>query len=376
MQVPTTSIVAEAGLEPFVPAEIGTIENHQTALPRIARDPKLTALIDARLRDIPTHHSLYCHDSRSLEFLPDQSIHLIVTSPPYWTLKEYRDSQGQLGHIADYEEFLSELSKVWRHCFRVLVPGGRLIVVVGDVCLSRRRNGGRHMVVPLHASIQERCRAIGFDNLAPIIWHKISNAAYEVEGGGGFLGKPYEPNAVIKNDIEFVLMQRKPGGYRAPSLAARILSVISAENHQVWFQQIWSGLTGASTKNHPAPYPVELAERLIRMFSFVGDTVLDPFGGTGSTTLAASMVGRHSVSVELDPEYFKLLRSRLKEAQSDFFSRAQFTFHSAGTTGVSRSDLAQTVNNATMTKREGPRALTGEQSVPKSVRRRSGISER
>ena len=376
MHVPTDSKVPAAELEPFVPAEIGAIENHQIALPRIARDPKLTGLIDARLREIPTHHSLYCHDSRSLEFLPDQSIQLVVTSPPYWTLKEYRDSQGQLGHIEDYEEFLSELVKVWRHCLRVLVPGGRLIIVVGDVCLSRRKNGGRHMVVPLHASIQERCRAIGFDNLAPIIWHKISNAAYEVEGGGGFLGKPYEPNAVIKNDIEFVLMQRKPGGYRTPSLAARILSVISAENHRVWFQQIWSGLTGASTKDHPAPYPVELAERLIRMFSFVGDTVLDPFGGTGSTTLAASKVGRHSVSVELDPEYFKLLRSRLKEAQSDFFSRAQFTFHPASAADVTRRELGQTANQGTTTKRSGPRATTGEPSTPKSVRRRSGISER
>ena len=97
----------------------------------------------------------------------------------------------------------------------------------GDVCLSRRKNNGRHTVVPLHASIQEHCRRIGYDNLAPIIWHKIANAVYEVDnGGGGFLGKPYEPNAVIKNDIEFILMQRKPGGYRSPSIATRILSVI------------------------------------------------------------------------------------------------------------------------------------------------------
>jgi len=119
------------------------------------------------------------------------------------------------------------------------------------------------------------CRKIGFDNLAPIIWHKIANAVYEVSGGGGFLGKPYEPNSVIKNDVEYILMFRKPGGYRKPTAAKRLLSVISAENYQSWFQQIWTGLTGASTKTHPAPYPVELAERLIRMFSFVGDTVLD-----------------------------------------------------------------------------------------------------
>lgn len=320
--------VPPVDLAAFVPKEIGRITDHQTDLPRIARDPGLTARIDAKLREIPTVHHLYCGDARHLDFLAPDSVHLVVTSPPYWTLKQYRESEGQLGHIEAYDEFLSELDKVWRHCWRALVPGGRLIVVVGDVCLSRRKNGGRHMVVPLHASIQEHCRTLGFDNLAPIIWHKIANAVYEVENGaGGFLGKPYEPNAVIKNDIEFILMQRKPGGYRSPSVATRILSVVSAENHREWFQQIWTGVTGASTKDHPAPYPLELAERLIRMFSFVGDTVLDPFGGTGTTTLAASRVGRNSVSIEIDEEYFKLLTRRLNASASDFFSNAEFVAH-------------------------------------------------
>ncbi len=316
-------------LSRYVPPEVGRLRSHQTDIPRIARDPKLTALIESVLHTIPTRHDFYCRDARFLDFIEDASVHLVLTSPPYWTLKEYRDVEGQLGHIEDYERFLEELDRVWRHCFRVLVPGGRLVIVVGDVCLARRKNAGRHVVMPLHASIQERCRTIGFDNLAPIIWHKIANAAHEVEGGGGFYGKPYEPNAVIKNDIEFILMQRKPGGYRTPSLAARVLSVIAAENHRRWFQQVWTGITGASTRDHPAPFPVELAERLIRMFSFVGDTVLDPFAGTGSTTLAASRIGRHSVAVEVDPEYFQLLRRRLSQAGSDFFSHASYTYRGA-----------------------------------------------
>jgi DNA modification methylase len=226
-----------------------------------------------------------------------------------------------MGHIQDYEEFLAELDKIWMECFRLLVPGGRLICVVGDVCLSRRKNGGRHTVIPLHASIQEHCRKLGFDNLAPIIWHKISNAAYEVEGGAGFLGKPYEPNSVIKNDIEFILMERKPGGYRSPDIATKILSVISAENHKMWFQQIWNGLPGASTKNHPAPYPLELAERLIRMFSFVGDTVLDPFLGTGTTTVAAANNGRNSIGIELDEHYFGIAQNRIHSELTDLFNR-------------------------------------------------------
>jgi modification methylase len=171
------------------------------------------------------------------------------------------------------------------------------------------------VVFPLHASIQEHCRRLGYDNLAPIIWHKIANAHFEAgsNGSGGFLGKPYEPNAVIKNDIEYILFQRKPGGYRQPSLAARILSVIPDQSHKEWFRQI----TGASTKQHPAPYPLELTERLVRMFSFVGDTVLDPFAGTGTTMLAAHRWGRHSIGYEVASEYVDLAHKRLSEAGLD-----------------------------------------------------------
>jgi DNA modification methylase len=301
--------------EDWVPAGLLAMDDPQTALPRIAKDAALIRKIEQTLPLIPTRHDLFNADSRRLDFIADNSVHLVLTSPPYWTLKEYREHPDQLGEIEDYELFLDELDKVWRHCHRVLVPGGRLICVVGDVCLSRRKNGGEHTVLPLHASIQERCRALGYANLAPIIWHKIANAKYEAEGnGGGFLGKPYEPNAVIKNDIEFILMERKTGGYRSPSVATRVLSVVPAERHKLWFQQIWTGVTGASTKQHPAPYPTEIAERLVRMFSFVGDTVLDPFMGTGTTAVAAALWGRNSIGVEVDPEYFKMSEDRIRSA--------------------------------------------------------------
>ena len=308
-------------LSQYVPPEVGKLDDPQTAIPRIAKISNLVKLIEAAVQRIPTVHELYLGDARRISKLDPESVHLVVTSPPYWTLKEYRDVPGQLGHVGDYELFLLEIDKVWEHCYRVLVPGGRLICVVGDVCLSRRKNAGRHTVVPLHASIQEHCRKIGFDNPAPIIWYKIANAAYEVENGSGFLGKPYEPNAVIKNDIEFVLMERKPGGYRTPSVATRVLSVISIENHRAWFQQVWSGLTGASTRDHPAPFPLDLAERLVRMFSFAGDTVLDPFLGTGTTTVAASRWGRNSIGYEVDPGYFDLALKRIRRDTSSLFSR-------------------------------------------------------
>jgi DNA modification methylase len=316
------NMINEDILTRAVPKALGKIDNLQTQVPRIAKEPHLIKEIEGAVQALPTEHTLSLNDARNASFLEPNSIHLILTSPPYWNLKNYPDADGQLGNIIEYRSFLDELDRVWELCLDALVPGGRLICVVGDVCLSRRKNKGRHTVVPLHAAIQERCRTMGFDNLAPIIWHKIANAAYEVENGGaGFLGKPYEPNAVIKNDIEYILMERKPGGYRKPSDAARLLSVISSENHKKWFQQIWAGLTGASTRKHPAPYPLELAERLIRMFSFVGDTVLDPFMGTGTTNLAAANWGRNSIGIEVDSDYHDMAAKRLSDTKAGLFNR-------------------------------------------------------
>ena len=267
-----------------------------------------------------TTHRLIVGDSRDIAFLADNSVHLIVTSPPYWNLKNYPDRESQLGNVNDYEAFLEEINKVCRECYRVLVPGGRLVCVVGDVCLSRRKHG-RHRVMPLHADIAVFCRVIGFDNLNPIIWYKISNAVFEVNNGTKFLGKPYEPNAIIKNDIEFILMQRKPGGYRKPSEEQRRLSKLSKNEHNVWFRQIWT-IPGASTRKHPAPYPLDLSYRLVRMFSFVGDTVLDPFVGSGTTMVAALRAGRNSIGIDIESSYIDMAKVWLKEEASSFLGNA------------------------------------------------------
>ncbi len=279
--------------------------------------PRVDKQTTASALDAPTNHRLVRGDSRDMAKLRDESIHLVVTSPPYWTLKEYNHHPGQLGDIEDYDRFLDELDKVWRECFRVLVPGGRMVCVVGDVCLARRKHG-RHVVMPLHADITVRCRKLGFDNLNPIIWLKISNAVFEANKSSKFLGKPYEPNAIIKNDMEFILMQRKPGGYRQPTDQQRELSRIPKGEFRDWCQQTWT-LTGASTREHPAPFPLELARRLVKMFSFVGDTVLDPFAGTGTTLFAASQLNRNSVGFEIDPNYFQIAARRLEEARHDFY---------------------------------------------------------
>lgn len=266
-----------------------------------------------------TRHRLILGDARSMTQV-DSPVHLVVTSPPYWTLKRYEGDAGeaQLGHQHDYGAFLEALDLAWKRCYDVLVPGGRLCINIGDVCLPRRRSG-RHHVVPVHADITLRCKKIGFDYLTPILWHKIANAVTEVEGNGsGFLGKPYEPNAIIKSDVEYILLFRKPGAYRQPTLEQRRLSLIDKEDHARWFRSIWTDLPGASTRRgHPAPFPKELAYRLIRMFSFVGDTVLDPFVGSGTTTEAAMDAYRSSIGYEVEPAYFNELPVRFSQVVPD-----------------------------------------------------------
>lgn len=271
-----------------------------------------------------TRHVIAHGDARDLSWLADRSVHLVVTSPPYGLLKTYADAPGQLGNGSDptsvqaYEEFLDELDRCWRECERVLVPGGRICCVVGDVCLSRRA-AGRHHVLPLAADIQVRARALGLDNLTPIRWLKVANIKLECSTSSWYLGKPNLPGGIVKNDIETIVMLRKPGGYRKPTAKMEQASFISTEDYRRLFRPVWDDIKGASGRrwNHPAPYPVELSSRLIRMFSFVGDTVLDPFAGSGTTAESALDWGRNSVSVEIVPEYVDTVERRLSTLYRD-----------------------------------------------------------
>jgi modification methylase len=261
-----------------------------------------------------TTHRLRLGDARDLSWIPNRSVHLVVTSPPYWTLKKYEENKRQLGEIADYSSFLSELDKVWQECARVLVPGGRVCCVIGDVCIPRRE--GRHRIMPLHADIMVRARAFGLDALTPILWFKIANGVTEAKGNGaGFYGKPYQPGAIIKNDVEYILLLRKGGEYRSPSPMQKALSMLTKDEMKLWLRSAWFDIKGESTRRgHPAPYPQNLAERLIKLFSFAGDTILDPFVGTGTTNLAAVATGRNSIGNEIESAYLKIAEQRLRLA--------------------------------------------------------------
>lgn len=260
----------------------------------------------------PTVHRIILGDSRTMPEIPDESAHLVVTSPPYANLKEYTPGNpDQLGDIDDYEHFLDQLDRVWSECMRILVPGGRVCCVVGDVNVARSK-GGRHHVLPLAGDIRVHGRRIGFDHLQGIIWYKVANIKLEASKSSRYLGKPNLPNGIVKNDIEHIIFLRKPG-YRSPTAEMEKQSLIPTDDYVRMFRSIWDDIRGASLKDHPAPFPLELATRLIRMFSFVGDVVVDPFGGTGTTALAALQARRSSFTYEVEPSYIPLIKERLSQ---------------------------------------------------------------
>lgn len=295
--------------------------------PSVARKRHAKEVAWAQANEIKeTQHTIYHGDARLMAPIGSESVHLVVTSPPYFNLVDYESDapSEQLASLDDYSGFLDQLDKVWERCHDLLIPGGRMCVVVGDVCIARRR-AGRHHVIPLHADIAVRCRELGFDYLTPIMWSKIANVSSEVGGSNRFLGKPYEPNGIIKNDIEYVLLLRKCGGYRKPTHNQRALSLLEPEEHQQWYRSLWTDIRGESrTRGHPAPFPVHLAYRLIRLFSFVGDIVLDPFWGTGSTTCAAIQAVRSSIGFEIERRYIETGRQRLSQFDAMVQTRIEY----------------------------------------------------
>ena len=242
---------------------------------------------------------LYNADCRQMPELADGSVDLVVTSPPYWQIKDY-GSPGQIGFGQRLHEYLRDLARVWRECDRVLRAGGRLCVNIGDQ-FARASLFGRYRVIPRHAEITCQCAEAGFDCMGSIIWRK--KTTMNTSGGAVVMGSyPYPPNGVVEIDFEYILLFRKPGTPRRPAPESKAGSALTRDEWKSWFSGHWD-VAGARKKGHEAPFPEEIPRRLIRMFSFPGDTVLDPFLGTGTTARVALAHGRSAVGIEIrDPE--------------------------------------------------------------------------
>lgn len=260
-----------------------------------------------------THHKIILGDSRQMNELPDQSVHLVITSPPYWQLKDY-GSDKQIGFNDSYENYINNLNLVWKECYRVLHKGCRLCVNIGDQ-FARSVYYGRYKVIPIREEIIKFCETIGFDYMGAIIWQKITTS--NTTGGGVQMGSyPYPRNGIIKLDYEFILIFKKLGDSPKPTKEQKELSKMSAEEWNTFFAGHWN-FAGERQINHIAMFPEELPHRLIKMFSFVGETVLDPFAGSGTTSLAAKKLCRNSIGYEINPEFIPIIKEKLEVNQAD-----------------------------------------------------------
>lgn len=251
--------------------------------------------------------------------VPDESVHLIITSPPYWHLKDY-GTENQIGYGQSLHEYLWDLSRVWNECWRVLQPGRRLCINIGDQ-FARASVYGRYKVIPLHAEIIAQCEAIGFDYMGAIIWQK--KTTMQTTGGAVVMGSfPYPPQGVVEIDYEYILLFKKPEG-KAPKQrldpARKESSKLTLEEWKTFFSGHWN-FAGERQTSHEAMFPEELPYRLIRMFSLVGETVLDPFAGSGTTIAVALKLQRRAIGYEIQPIYEAVLKQRLGIGEPTLFA--------------------------------------------------------
>jgi len=261
-----------------------------------------------------TTHTLINGDCRNMALLPDKSVQLVVTSPPYWQLKDY-GSDNQIGFHESYESYINQLNIVWSECFRVLQDGCRLCVNIGDQ-FARSVYYGRYKVIPIRTEIIRFCETLGMDYMGAFIWQK--QTSMNTTGGGAVMGSfPYPRNGIMKIDYEFILIFKKLGKAPTPTKEQKEASVISKDEWNKYFSSHWT-FGGARQDQHLAVFPEELPHRLIKMFSFVGETVLDPFMGSGTTALAALHLGRNSVGYEINPDFKDLYKSKVEGGRSVF----------------------------------------------------------
>ncbi len=261
------------------------------------------------------NHRIYWGDARALADLADQSVHLIVTSPPYWALKDYGHA-GQIGFDQSLESYLESLAQVWRECHRVLHAGCRMAINVGDG-FARAAHYGRYKVIPLHAQIILDAEIAGFDFMGSIIWQKVTSQ--NASGGGAIMGSfPLPRNGIVKLDYEHILLFKKLGVAPKPSDEQKAAAAMTTEEWNRNFAGHWQ-FPGEKQSDHLASFPLELPRRLIQMFSFPGETVLDPFLGAATTIKAAMDLNRVGIGYEINRDWENAMRARLGLQQPDLF---------------------------------------------------------
>ena len=257
--------------------------------------------------EINTRHTLINGDSRNLSLMPDKSVHLIITSPPYWQLKDYGNDR-QIGFHDSYESYINNLNMVWSECYRVLHDGCRLCINIGDQ-FARSVYYGRYKVIPIRTEIIRFCESIGMDYMGAVIWQK--QTTMNTTGGGSIMGSfPYPRNGILKIDYEFILIFKKQGKAPIPTMEQKRLSEMTKEEWNTYFASHWN-FGGAKQDGHIAVFPEELPHRLIKMFSFVGETIFDPFMGSGTTALAARNLHRNSIGYEINFDYKKYYEEKV-----------------------------------------------------------------
>jgi site-specific DNA-methyltransferase (adenine-specific) len=262
---------------------------------------------------LKTIHKIITGDSRQMNLLPDKSVHLVITSPPYWQLKDY-GTENQIGFHESYESYINNLNLVWKESHRVLHPGCRLCINIGDQ-FARSVYYGRYKVIPIRTEIIKFCETIGFDYMGAVIWQKVTTT--NTTGGATIMGSfPFPRNGILKIDYEFILLFKKQGIPPKPTKEQKELSAMTKEEWNTYFSGHWY-FAGAKQDGHIAMFPEELPARLIKMFAFAGDTVLDPFLGSGTTSLAARHLGRNSVGYEINPDFIPIVKDKLNINQFD-----------------------------------------------------------
>ncbi len=283
------------------------------------RYPKISSV---DFYSMKTHHKIFIGDSRRMPELPDESVHLVVTSPPYWQLKDYGE-ENQIGFNDSYEQYINNLNLVWQECYRVLHPGCRLCINIGDQ-FARSVYYGRYKVIPIRTEIIRFCEALGMDYMGAIIWQKVTTT--NTTGGASVMGSyPYPRNGILKIDYEFILIFKKLGKPPKVSKEIKERSKLTNEEWNTYFSGHWN-FSGEKQDKHLAMFPEELPRRLIKMFTFVGETVLDPFLGSGTTSLAAKNLGRNSIGYEINPAFIPIIKSKLHITERDLFDSSAFEF--------------------------------------------------